>query len=108
MLVTVLVVLGTLCAQQRPPIVPGSYSIEKDVMVDMRDEKEWPLARTRFTPYYLLADGGLGTEPPSQAASSTSFEFDPRNPVPTIGGNISSGTGIMLQGAWDQKCSEQV
>ena len=33
----------------------------------------------------------------------TSFQFDPRHPVPTIGGNISSGDGIMLQGAWDQR-----
>jgi putative CocE/NonD family hydrolase len=28
--------------------------------------------------------------------------------VPTIGGNISSATGIMLQGAWDQTCGPQV
>jgi putative CocE/NonD family hydrolase len=28
--------------------------------------------------------------------------------VPTIGGNISSASGIMLQGAWDQRCSDAV
>jgi putative CocE/NonD family hydrolase len=33
----------------------------------------------------------------------TQFRFDPQNPVPTIGGNISSGNDIMLQGAWDQR-----
>lgn len=38
-----------------------------------------------------------------RVAPSTSFTFDPRNPVPTIGGNISSGNDIMLQGAWDQR-----
>jgi hypothetical protein len=73
-----------------------------------RDEKEWPIARTRFTPYYLHADGSLAPAKPAERASSTSYDFDPRNPVPTIGGNISSGVGIMLQGAWDQKCGEHV
>jgi len=73
-----------------------------------RDEKEWPLAQTRFTPYYLRADGSLALEKPGERAASTSYDFDPRNPVPTIGGNISSGAGIMLQGAWDQKCGEHV
>ena len=73
-----------------------------------RDEKEWPLARTRFTPYYLRADGRLTPEKPTEASGHTVYDFDPGNPVPTIGGNISSGTGIMLQGAWDQKCGEHV
>jgi len=73
-----------------------------------RDEQEWPLARTRWTPYYLRADGALSTEKPPEPSSSSSYDFDPRNPVPTIGGNISSGNGIMLQGAWDQRCSEAV
>ncbi len=73
-----------------------------------REEREWPLARTRFTPYYLRADGRLTPDKPSQPGSSTSYDFDPHNPVPTIGGNISSGAGILLQGAWDQKCGEHV
>ncbi len=73
-----------------------------------RDEGEWPLARTVFTPYYLHGDGTLSPEKPAEASSSTSYDFDPRYPVPTIGGNISSANGIMLQGAWDQKCNELV
>jgi putative CocE/NonD family hydrolase len=73
-----------------------------------RDEREWPLARTRFTPYYLHAGGLLSPEKPGETKSQTSYDFDPRNPVPTIGGNISSGNGIMLQGAWDQKCGDHV
>jgi putative CocE/NonD family hydrolase len=55
-----------------------------------RDEHEWPLARTRFTPYYLHEDGGLHVDPPSVRESSTTFTFDPSNPVPTVGGNLSS------------------
>lgn len=74
-----------------------------------REEKEWPLARTRWTSYYLQGNGALSTEKAVGAGeSSTAYDFDPRNPVPTIGGNISSGDGIMLQGAWDQKCGEHV
>ncbi|HEY6292499.1 MAG TPA: CocE/NonD family hydrolase [Terriglobia bacterium] len=73
-----------------------------------REEQQWPLARTRWTPYYLHRDGALSTDKPAEAESSSSYEFDPRHPVPTLGGNISSGNGIMLQGAWDQRCSEAV
>jgi len=73
-----------------------------------RDEKEWPLARTKFTPYYLHADGTLDPTKPAETQSRTAFDFDPYNPVPTIGGNISSGDGIMLQGAWDQKCGGHI
>jgi len=73
-----------------------------------RDEKEWPLARTQFTPYYLRAGGRLTPEKPAELSGQAAYDFDPRNPVPTIGGNISSGTGIMLQGAWDQKCGDHV
>jgi putative CocE/NonD family hydrolase len=73
-----------------------------------RDEHEWPLARTRWTPYYLHADGSLSPESPREPRSSTSYSFDPHDPVPTIGGNISSAVGIMQQGAWDQKCGPQV
>jgi uncharacterized protein len=73
-----------------------------------RDEREWPLARTRFTPYYLQPDGSLSAERPDAASAHTSYDFDPRNPVPTIGGNTSSAVGMMLQGAWDQKCGDHV
>jgi len=68
-----------------------------------RDEREWPLARARAVNYYLGPGGGLSDQAPAGEAGSTSFQFDPRNPVPTIGGNISSNNDIMLQGAWDQR-----
>jgi uncharacterized protein len=72
-----------------------------------RDEREWPLARTRMTPYYLQPDGRLATTAPTARGGATAFQFDPRNPVPTLGGNISSHDGIMVQGAWDQRGGEQ-
>ena len=68
-----------------------------------RNEKEWPLARSRDASWYLLPGGKLATTPPGADGGHTFYDFDPRNPVPTIGGNISSGNDIMLQGAWNQK-----
>ena len=78
-----------------------------------REEREWPLARARATAYYLHADGTLSTAAPAgngtgSSSGSTAYDFDPRHPVPTIGGNISSGDGILLQGGWDQKCGKHV
>lgn len=55
-----------------------------------RAEREWPLARTRYTEYYLGPGGTLGTEPPTAPSASSSFRFDPDDPVPTVGGNMSS------------------
>jgi len=73
-----------------------------------RNENEWPLARTQYTKFYLREDGALSTTAPSAATSTTAYRFDPDDPVPTIGGNISSGGGIMLQGAWDQRGGDHV
>jgi len=67
-----------------------------------RDELEFPLARTRYTKYYLhssrgangpTSDGELsltvpGPERPDQ------FEYDPKNPVPTIGGRLCCGLAL--------------
>jgi len=72
-----------------------------------RDENEWPLARTKPTPFYLYRDGLLSDVKPEKMDGWTSYHFDPKNPVPTLGGNISSGDGIMQQGAWDQRGGEK-
>ena len=68
-----------------------------------RDEREWPLARTAATSYYLHANGVLSPDPPGADPPAT-YSFDPRNPVPTLGGNISSEGTLMFQGAADQRC----
>ena len=55
-------------------------------------------------PYYLhAAREAFGRQAVRRRRRPTSFRFDPAHPVPTIGGNISSGDGILLQGAWDQR-----
>ena len=85
----------------------GDGSKDKDDFLvhggSWRDEQEWPLARARETNYYLGPNGALSDRVPPAGAGSTSFQFDPKNPVPTIGGNISSNADIMLQGAWNQR-----
>jgi uncharacterized protein len=68
-----------------------------------RAEREWPPERARATSFYLHADGSLSTELPQQAASHTTYAFDPRHPVPTIGGNISSNANLMSNGGYDQR-----
>jgi len=68
-----------------------------------RNEREWPLARTRATRYFLHADGEMSTHEPSRKAPARSFVYDPRDPVPTIGGTVTSGQPIMVGGAFDQR-----
>lgn len=57
---------------------------------EWRTEQEFPLARATDTPFYLQPEGDLSGKQPDGGTESTTFTFDPRNPVPTIGGNISS------------------
>lgn len=73
-----------------------------------REEHDWPLKRAVATPFYLQAGGKLSRTAPASNEGSTSFQFDPARPVPTIGGNISSGDGIMLAGGWDQRGGEHI
>jgi putative CocE/NonD family hydrolase len=68
-----------------------------------RAEKEWPIARARATKYYLQGAGRLVRNGPSESSSSTTYTFEPRDPVPTIGGNISSNQGLMTNGGYDQR-----
>lgn len=60
-----------------------------------REERQWPLARTRFTDYFLHRGGLLGPAPPAVTEAWSRFVFDPRHPVPTVGGNMSSLVGLM-------------
>ncbi|MGH2461027.1 MAG: CocE/NonD family hydrolase [Chloroflexota bacterium] len=54
-----------------------------------RSERAWPLAHTRFTPYYLHADGSLAPTSPADDPAPVRFSFDPAHPVPTIGGAVT-------------------
>ena len=68
-----------------------------------RDEQEWPLSRAHPTAYYLHGGGVLSLERPGPRAPLR-YRFDPRHPVPTLGGNLSSQGALATQGATDQRC----
>ena len=76
-----------------------------------RQEKEWPLARTHYTNYYLHSqgsansssgDGTLSTTPPMDEQVDQ-FIYDPNTPVPTLGGN----TLIIPYGVMDHRTLEE-
>ncbi len=77
-----------------------------------RDENEWPLARTRYTEYYLHQDGVLSPQPPGAGEAPDSYIYDPADPVPTLGGNHSVGPynpglyELALPGPYDQRALE--
>ena len=59
-----------------------------------RDERQWPLKRTEYTPYYFHSeysantaegDGKLATAKPDEEPYDE-FVYDPNDPVPTAGG----------------------
>ena len=78
---------------------------------EWRDEHEWPLARTRFTPYYLhgngsansaTGDGALSTTPPAQEPHDT-YNYNPAFPTPTKGGCNCCVPDLVPWGGFDQR-----
>ena len=55
-----------------------------------RIEPTWPVAGLDYQNWYLHPGGGLKKDPPPAFGGATTFRFDPSDPVPTIGGNVSS------------------
>lgn len=87
--------------EARPPL-------ELFVMGDnrWRGEDRWPLAGTQFTPWYLhsrgnantfFGNGTLSTDEPRSEEPADRYDYDPADPVPSIGGVNSVLT--MTQGA---------
>ncbi len=79
-----------------------------------RDEREWPLARTRWQKWYLhsggqantvLGDGRLSRDPPRDEAADR-FVYDPEYPVQTVGGNNCCSPHIVPWGPYDQRAVE--
>jgi len=78
-----------------------------------RNENEWPLARTKYTNYYIQSggkansaggDGVLTPEQPKGSDTDT-FTYDPANPVPSMGGNVCCSN--VPSGPWDQRSVEE-
>ncbi|MEQ1782462.1 MAG: CocE/NonD family hydrolase [Hyphomonadaceae bacterium] len=65
-----------------------------------RDENEWPLARTQYTPFYFHSNGALDPKVPSPGERPIDWVYDPQNPVPTRGGAmLGPRSGIFEQDA---------
>jgi hypothetical protein len=64
---------------------------------EWRAEREWPLARSEPTPWFLRAGGRLDRGEPGADEPADRYAYDPVDPVPTIGGVNSVLT--MTQGA---------
>jgi putative CocE/NonD family hydrolase len=56
---------------------------------EWRDEPFWPLERAHAERWFLTSGGALRSESPSPDGGSTGFNYDPAEPVPTVGGHIS-------------------
>lgn len=76
-----------------------------------RQEREWPLARTQYTNFYLHSDGNanslngsgkLDTIAPVQEPCDI-YAYNPMDPVPSIGGNSCCVPSISPMGARDQR-----
>ena len=67
---------------------------------EWREENEWPIARTRWTEYYLQSSDGANSrhgdgtlerdEQSGEGAASDSFVYDPADPVPFLSDHASS------------------
>jgi putative CocE/NonD family hydrolase len=66
-----------------------------------RDEREWPLLRAKPTPFYLVNEGGLTSRP--GRGGRDQFTYDPRRPVPTMGGAICCNPKVFPWGPMDQQ-----
>ena len=64
---------------------------------EWRGEERWPLERARPTAYHLRQGGALSVEEPRPDEPADRYDYDPADPVPTIGGVNSVLT--MTQGA---------
>lgn len=80
-----------------------------------REEDDWPLPDTQFRSYHLhsgghansaAGDGTLSTEVPADEGEDV-YLYDPRHPVPTVGGAILISLALgMDQGPRDQRSVE--
>lgn len=64
-----------------------------------RAEREWPLARTLYTGYYLHTGGGLSPDLPGENDPPARFCHDPTHPVPTPAANVTGFYEIVPLGA---------
>ena len=79
-----------------------------------RDEQDWPLPDTRYVDYFLdgsgrantaAGDGELASKAPGGDQADV-YLYDPRRPVPTLGGRVMNPSTANAAGAVDQRKAE--
>lgn len=65
-----------------------------------KESNAWPLDNTNTTTYYFHQNGQLHPQPVEHLETSTTYTFDPKHPVPTLGGNVSAR---VKDGAYNQR-----
>jgi putative CocE/NonD family hydrolase len=68
---------------------------------------DWPLSQTKFVNFYLHADGKLDRARPAAKALPRQYDYDPSDPVPTMGGPLTSGAPVFDGGAFNQVENER-
>lgn len=68
---------------------------------------DWPLPATQYQDFYIHRNGLLSTTAPDGGSAPFVYDFDPKDPVPTIGGSLTSGQPIFDGGGFDQRESEE-
>lgn len=97
----------------RTDALDGSAPVRIFVMgIDQwRDEQDWPLPDTQYTDYFLggsgrantaHGDGVLTPDAPGPDVADT-FEYDPADPVPTLGGRMIMPSSLNAVGPVDQR-----
>jgi len=67
------------------------------------DSSSWPPLGFSETALHLCPDGMLSARDPAAAQEAITYDFDPSDPVPTIGGALTSGQPVFEGGAFDQR-----
>lgn len=67
---------------------------------------DWPVPEAEPLVLHLRADMTLGDTPGAEQVLS--YDYDPRHPVPTIGGSLTSGEPIFSGGGFDQVEAEGI
>ena len=65
--------------------------------------ESWPLPGMQVQNLYLRRNGTLSPEPGEAGDAPLCYDFDPADPVPTIGGALTSGQPIFEGGGFDQR-----
>ncbi|WP_223627092.1 CocE/NonD family hydrolase [Microbacterium sp. EST19A] len=67
--------------------------------------EQWPPSAAEASAWVLGSKGTLNPHPALLPAPDefTTFRYDPRHPVPTVGGGIGSYPGVFEPGAFDQR-----